>query len=366
MTDSDYDPSEAASSASPLISVVIPVYNVSAYLAECLDSVLGQPFQAIEVVAVDTGSTDGSAAILAGRTAEDARLRVLTMTPPAPDHSPLGPGRARNAGIQAAGGEYLWFVDGDDAVVPERVAEIADRLVSERPDVLLIGHLDVYPDGTEREGLGLDLLRHLDKPVVTLAQEPRLVEMRLPSWNKIVRRQFLRSTGTGFLDEWPHEDIPLSCAVLTQARSIAVVGQPCYRYRDGRPGSAMTDGSARRHFTVFAAWDQALSAAHDLRADGDPAVTPGVYRALFERAIWHCTSLLDKDLVVGTRLRRRFFTQLHQLYQQHAPTDYRPPSTFRGLKFRLVAANGRLLYAALAEPNKLRVRLASARGRRQA
>ena len=92
----------------PFFSIVIPVYNVAPYLRECLDSVLAQTFSDWEAICVDDGSTDGSGAILDEYAARDSRFRVV--------HQPnAGVSAARNRALDAAVGEYVTFLDGDDA-----------------------------------------------------------------------------------------------------------------------------------------------------------------------------------------------------------------------------------------------------------
>ena len=90
----------------PKISVIIPVYNAQAYLRECLDSVVNQTMEDIEIICVDDGSTDASARLLRSFQDEDMRLRVLLR-----EHCGAGP--ARNAGIEAAEGRYITFLDSD-------------------------------------------------------------------------------------------------------------------------------------------------------------------------------------------------------------------------------------------------------------
>lgn len=95
----------------PLVSIIVPVYNVKPYLSRCVDSLLGQSYQNMELLLVDDGSTDGSEALCDEYAAQDARVRVL--------HKKNGGlSDARNAGVDAAKGEYLSFVDGDDWVSP--------------------------------------------------------------------------------------------------------------------------------------------------------------------------------------------------------------------------------------------------------
>lgn len=129
----------------PKVSVIIPVYNAESYLGECLDSVLGQTLKDIEAVCVDDGSTDGSAKILAGYAAKDSRVKVLTQRN-------SGAGAARNAGIDAAGGMFLAFMDPDDFYpAPEALEKLFDaatgsgckisggrlRTTSSHPDVAM-------------------------------------------------------------------------------------------------------------------------------------------------------------------------------------------------------------------------------------
>ncbi|MDR0522523.1 MAG: glycosyltransferase [Planctomycetaceae bacterium] len=104
----------------PLISVIIPVYNVEKYLRECLDSVLTQTLTDIEIICVDDGSTDRSLEILNEYARKDERIRVISQ-------KNKGPGAARNAGLQLAQGKYVYFMDSDDTIDPDlcRMTSIA-------------------------------------------------------------------------------------------------------------------------------------------------------------------------------------------------------------------------------------------------
>ena len=94
-----------------VISVVVPVYNVADYLPACLDSILSQDYDALEVILIDDGSTDASGAICDDYAARDSRVRVI-------HQKNGGAAAAKNAGLRAAGGEYLSFVDSDDYLEP--------------------------------------------------------------------------------------------------------------------------------------------------------------------------------------------------------------------------------------------------------
>jgi len=96
----------------PFFSIIIPVYNVAPYLRECLDSVLAQTFTDWEAICVDDGSTDGSGAILDEYAARDRRFRIIHQ------HN-AGVSAARNKGLEISSGEYITFIDGDDAFLPK-------------------------------------------------------------------------------------------------------------------------------------------------------------------------------------------------------------------------------------------------------
>ena len=89
------------------ISVVIPVYNVEKYLEQCLDSVIAQSFEDIEVICVNDGSTDSSLEILKRYANNDSRIKIISQ-------KNKGAGAARNVGIENAAGEYVYFMDSDD------------------------------------------------------------------------------------------------------------------------------------------------------------------------------------------------------------------------------------------------------------
>lgn len=104
-----------------LISIIIPVYNVSGYLGECLDSVVAQTYTDIEIILVDDGSTDGSGEICDGYAARDARIRVI-------HGCNKGPSAARNAALDVVRGAYVTFIDADDAVHPRYIEILYDNL----------------------------------------------------------------------------------------------------------------------------------------------------------------------------------------------------------------------------------------------
>ena len=115
---------------SPLISFIVSVYNLESYLADCLDSILNQPFYDYEIVLVNNSSTDGSDAICREYAEKHRRIRYFSLT-----GEPVL-GRASIYGIKRSRGDYIQFVDADDMLAPNAYGEIERVLKTEMPDVV--------------------------------------------------------------------------------------------------------------------------------------------------------------------------------------------------------------------------------------
>ena len=325
----------------PTVSVVIPVHGVADYLDRCLDSVLAESDIPLEVIAVDDASPDRSAAILAAR--RDPRLRV-TRTEAA-----VGPGRARELGAKEAAGEHIWFVDGDDELAQGALAAVAEALARLHPDLLIVDFENLYPDGTTSPS-GADLS---GPQLRTLAQDPGLIHLTMTVWSKVFRRDFLCGLGAPF-GPGIHEDVPVSAAALLAATEIGVLDRVCYRYRRDRRGSFMA-ATSDRHFDIFPSYERIFNFLAE-RDVVSPPVSDSVRAAVFERAIWHYTTLLP--LVPRSR-RREYFHRMSADFRGWRPAGFVFPPGARGVKFRLAALDAYLAYLLLEPVNRLRVTLRS-------
>ncbi len=350
----------------PRVSLVLPVHAVEEYLGDCLDSVLSQPGN-IEVIAVDDASPDGCGKVLDARAERDPRLRVVHLAQNA------GPGHARNVGLDRAAGDYVWFVDADDLLTDGAVAAIAARLDQDQPDLLLIDYEDLYPGGAAVPSPGRALLRDTPGGSLTLAEWPQLIHLTMTSWSKVIRREFL----TGLVLPFPegiHEDVPVTCAMLFRARRISALARVCYRYRQARPGSFMATTSSAQ-FRIFSSYERVFG----LAARADPPLTSEVQVAVFQRAIWHYTTVLRAAAPGVARLgpglarrgglvpraaRREFFERVHEDFVRFRPPGYRHPPGIRGVKFRLVERNAYWMYLVLEPVNQMRVLLTQSVSRR--
>ncbi|GAA1846095.1 bifunctional glycosyltransferase/CDP-glycerol:glycerophosphate glycerophosphotransferase [Asanoa iriomotensis] len=317
---------------SPLISFIVPVYNVRSYLRQCLDSMLADSSVPVELIAVDDRSTDGSAEVLAEYAARDPRVTVLTL-----DRNG-GQGPARNRGLEQATGDYVWFVDSDDWLADGIVPAVAARIADLDPDVVVVDHVRAHWDGRVDPSLN----RFARTPeVFALHEWPRAIEILHTPWNKIVRRSLLLGTGFRFRTGW-YEDIPFTYRVLMAADRITLLDRVGVHYRQRRVGAA-TRTVGEGHFAIFTNWSEVF----DTFDDGRPGAAL-LRKLLFRRMIWHFLVVRGNEDRLPDELRARFFGEMTAHYHRYLPAGgYPAPGGMEGVKHRLVAGGRHHTFQAL-------------------
>ncbi|MCW3814519.1 bifunctional glycosyltransferase family 2 protein/CDP-glycerol:glycerophosphate glycerophosphotransferase [Micromonospora sp. DR5-3] len=319
-----------------LLSFVVPAYRVQGYLRECLDSILDQPYDDLEVIGVDDASPDHAGEILAEYAERDPRVRPVRLA----ENVGLGP--ARNAGLDRATGTYVWFVDGDDWLVPGCLPHVADRLQATRPDVLIVDHLRAHWNNLGTRSAMPEVFPEPPGEVTfRLRDRPETLRLLHTAWNRLVRREFLVERELRFAPGW-YEDVSFSYAVLMAAERIGVLDRVCLNYRQRRTG-AITRTRGDRHFEVFAQWHRVFQLMDRWGPETDP-LRPMV----FERMIWHYLTVLGNGARIAPELRPAFFDQIHEDHVRFRPPGgYPVPPGVEGLKHRLVAAGRWRTFSAL-------------------
>lgn len=209
-----------------MLSIVIPVYNTADYLGKCLDSILGQSYRDIEVIAVNDGSTDSSADILARYAAVDSRLRIITQ-------SNQGHQAARAAAIAAVRGEYLCFVDSDDSLPDEALRVLMDKAYAS--DAEIIAGRICIEDGNRKRIFPSDIFDTISSRDYLLL----LLSGRV-GWNlagKIIRTQSIRHQRTDLPKVSAGEDAVYMISLVSLCSgTVAMTDTSVYNYLM-RPGS---------------------------------------------------------------------------------------------------------------------------------
>jgi len=303
----------------PRFSVIVPVHKVQGYLHACLDSVLGQSYRDIEVIAVDDRSPDGCGAILDAYAARDERVRVLHL----PEN--VGLGRARNAGMPHATGDYLFFLDSDDTLTPGALRALADRLdETGDPDVLVFDYARTHWWGGTRRNVLAPLLAEASGGTFTAAERPAILDLLMVVWNKVYRRDFVEREGFTFPPGY-YEDTPWTFPVLLSAERVATLDRICVYYRQRRRGSILSTTS-RKHFDVHEQYARVFRFV-----DARPALAhwrPFLHAKMGE----HCLDILAKPDRLPPSDKAEFFRRTAEMFRAHRPEGVRVPDGLRVLE----------------------------------
>lgn len=328
----------------PLFSIIIPVYNVQNYLSACVKSVVEQPGpRDWECILVDDGSTDQSGAMCDVLAAELPGLQVI-------HRENGGLAAARNTGLKAATGDWLLFLDSDDAMAPGLLAQLRGALAAHPDCNWFIGrHLEWQPDGTLIPHDGLHLV---PGPFASSDYAARLKALYTAGhwsvWKYCIRRSFLEQARVRFLPDciWA-EDWPFDLELLLHCDRLYFLDTVFTHYRVGRQGSLLTDAknlpkrfrglaAAQRRLARLSANGTADAAAYAAMQDAAADVfwpqarTAAVRDAAIRRACLPYIEQLRPLYPHGTEVRTRRDWWLFQWMMQ----------TF-GPKFTLWAASRR-------------------------
>lgn len=217
----------------PKVSVIVPVYNVKAYLEQCLDSILKQSIKDIEIIVIDDGSTDGSGQVCDSYAQRDFRIRVI-------HKANQGISVARNDGLDIAQAEYVMFLDSDDWVEPEFCEipyNIAEKTGSEMVVFRRVWHREK------------DVKAQAEFPSEGIISKKEILTdlwslVGVISWNKLYKREVFNDIHfpVGRLSE----DVAVTHRVIQKANSVYLINDCLYHHRCERPRSIMWERSEKQ------------------------------------------------------------------------------------------------------------------------
>ena len=227
---------------SPLFSIIVPVYNVEAYVDECVMSIVTQDYDSFEVILIDDGSSDESPSICDNWANRDLRIKVI--------HKVNGGlSDARNTGIDAASGDFVWFVDSDDSIADGILRKVAD-CISNYPEVDVIStNIITYVDGSEKPHDD-ELADHTRTIVVANSSYVLNHYPVLPSVRFFIRRCLLQNNNLRFIKGVLHEDIPFCHMLMGLCKIIVRVPEISYYYRL-RSGSITSTSQIRSCYSLI-------------------------------------------------------------------------------------------------------------------
>lgn len=210
------------------ISLIIPIYNASSYLSSTLEALLLPSSPSLEIILVDDGSTDASPSICDEYAEKDERIRVL--------HEPhSGVAHSRQVGLEAAKGVYILYVDADDQVEPDMIADMYQEAVTQKADMVLCDYRELTYDG--------EVYRKQEPTALSgevILEDILSGKLYGALWNKMMRREWLLQTKASFPPELTmREDLIFLSLCLPYASKIAYIPKAYYGY-ERRNTSALT------------------------------------------------------------------------------------------------------------------------------
>ena len=230
------------------ISIIVPVYNVEKYLAECVDSITKQTYQNLEVILVDDGSTDRSGAICDQFARMDNRIIVI-------HQKNRGISASRNAGLQIATGDYIGFVDSDDVIHPQMYQWLIQAMKETDTDVTICHELAFCEDTCVFSQMtSFHIERIEDKRQVFMHFMDKWTGPINFVWNKLYKRKLWE--GLRFKENIKMEDMYIQPELMNRIERAVWIKEALYGYRQ-RPGSTMnSDKRDVYRFWAAAQWHQ--------------------------------------------------------------------------------------------------------------
>lgn len=209
------------------VSIIIPIYNVASYIEECVQSVINQTYNNLEVILVDDCSADNSM---------DLALKIISQS----DRSSIfkiekhnrnrGLSAARNTGIRRAAGEFIYFLDSDDKIIPECIEKMVGVLKSfPCAEMVCAGNSDYDMRN-----------RHFPKNIIDLKRIKDIFlsysDFPIASWNKLVSRKFILSNNLFFKEGIVHEDLLWNFYIAKYLKNLCILPENTYYYRHNPKG----------------------------------------------------------------------------------------------------------------------------------
>lgn len=233
----------------PKISVIVPVYKVEPYLRKCLDSIVTQTYQNLEIILVDDGSPDNCGAICDEYAAKDGRIRVI-------HQENKGVSAARNAGLDAAAGDYIGWVDSDDWIEPDMFEYLLKNAQEQDADITVCGHYEVHKETELFCGWTEARLLDTEAALKLLLENDQMKNLL---WDRLWRREILE--GLIFPVGRTYEDIAVMHRLFLKAHRILCLPEAKYHYLQ-RQGSIVDNKQLENRINHYRAAKLRLDEMH--------------------------------------------------------------------------------------------------------
>ena len=329
------------------VSIIVPAFNVASYIDECLESILNQTYENIEVIAVDDGSKDDTWSHIQYFMAKDSRVKGISQ----PNG---GVSKARNTGLDMATGYYIQFVDGDDFIKSDAVEKLVASLETSGADWINCQYARVDDDNNQ-----LDNYNFITGYYDTATEEQRLDLVRnqimdyligFEVWQKLFLASIIQTNGIRFIEGCKiGEDLAFVINYGFYAKSINCIDERLYSYRV-RGGSAMNSG-----LDLKSNYKEHLKIVKGLKPEFDKAFTSDTkrkYYQLFYKLMMHafCDGTVREAYLVARDIDDDFYKEYLTVALKHRQdfhefaADYKVKDYYRFGKYIQTYLTGDLFW----------------------
>ncbi len=222
-----------------LISVIVTAYNIKPYLSRCMESLLNQTWENLEIILVDDGSVDGTEKLCDAYAMKNPKVQVI-------HQSNGGPSAARNAGVAIAKGDYIGYVDGDDWVEPAMYEEMLKACLQNEAEIAICSYREVGEGCVESAPTGNVIPLNRQEALEWYISGHEQYHIYHSVWSKLFKREVIADIV--FSEGRKSEDIMYTTWALTKAAKCVFLDTPYYNYMTDRESSIMNSKLQERRF----------------------------------------------------------------------------------------------------------------------
>lgn len=293
-----------------LISVIVAAYNIGEYLPRCLDSLLAQSYRKLEIIVVDDGSEDATAAVCDRYAMRHDNIKVIHQ------QRNEGPSGARNKGLAIAKGDYIGFVDGDDWIEPDMYGAMLKACEERGTDIAVCSYRQIGAENVKERFSGKEYILTQEEALEIYICDNRQFHIYHSVWSKLFRRNVIE--GLEFPAGRKSEDIIYTTKALLNISSCVFLDLPYYNYRVNRKGSIMNEQVKERRFQdEIPFWREQTEL---LRKAGFLELSEKAAYYFYRRLLFYYVDFRDRKMKAAgaeiVRLLRKEKGEIKRIYQK--------------------------------------------------
>lgn len=328
--------------SSPKVSIIVPVYNVKKYIAQCIDSVLEQKYTNIELILIDDGSNDGSEVVCEEYAKKDDRIKVI-------HKKNEGQSVARNIGIDIASGKYLYFLDSDDYIKEDIFIHNIPIMEENGLDLILFSCKTIYDEVEHTNEMNTYQRNENLKYGKVLDGEDMIEELinkksfLIPPYLYIAKLDLIKKNNIRFYEKIIHEDDLYTPTVILKSKKTEVLENEFYVRRYRKASTVTNEKSVKNYLGHSISFKEFIKVVKEYRNNK-------VFHALEKLLSQYCLILINHYYILNKEIRNRYKKDFEEIVTITKKWKY-----FSNRKV-FIAIKGKMFYQKMKKIKRKRVK----------